>query len=255
MLRTLSPETLAIINSYLHLPFPDKDISCPYFNNRHSKVHAGLRVLIGKGTPQEIVDEATLFAFRQKVDFKKLSDEELKKFLVDHNLGIDCSGLVYSILDTEFKSQKKGSLKKYLKFPTKNFLRKFIIRLRTIENTGVQTFADDKNSNVISLKDVQPGDFIIFLNTMEKGFHHIVMIQAVEYDNTTPKILFYTHSLHWQKDGKYAHGVRQGSIEITDIHASLLEQRWIEMGKQGEENETYLHAKSAERLELRRLRP
>lgn len=253
MLRTLSTEALTVINSYLHLPFGDKNISCPYFNNRRSKVHGGLRVLVGKGTPEEIVDEATLFAFKHKVDLKKLSDEDLKKFLVDHNLGIDCSGLAYSILDTELKSQKKGSLKKHLKFPTKNFLRKFIIRLRTIENTGVQTFADEKNSTMIALKDIQPGDFIIFLNTMEKGFHHIVTIHAVEYENTSPKTLFYTHSLHWQKDGKYAHGVRQGSIEVTDFQAPLLNQKWTEGEKQAEENETYLHAQSAERLELRRL--
>ena len=34
-----------------------------------------------------------------KIDLKKIGDENLKKFLVDHKLGIECSGLVYHILN------------------------------------------------------------------------------------------------------------------------------------------------------------
>ena len=75
-----------------------------------------------------------MFAFKDKIDLGSLADENLRRFLVDHNLGVDCSALVYHILDAESKARGQGPLKKHLKFPNiKNPLRKLLTKLRTVE--------------------------------------------------------------------------------------------------------------------------
>lgn len=253
--KTLSPQALQVIENYLHLPFQSRSISCPYFNNKRHGVRGALRVTIGKGTPEEIVDEAMLFGLREKTDLKNLSDEELKHFLVDHNLGIDCSGLAYYILDAQYYSIHKKNLKKYIHFETGNPLRKLITLLRPAENTGALTFANDKNSKVVSLSDVKPGDFVAILYSgREKNFHHMVTIHQVDYENGKPAVLHYTHTLDWRVDGKYNHGVKQGRIEIVDLSRPVLEQKWVENNVSGDENETWVKAKEAERVELRRIR-
>ena len=218
-------------------------------------MRAALRVMIGKGTPEEIVEEAQLFALKEKIDIQKFSDEELKHFLVDHNLGIDCSGLAFHILDAECKATKKTGLKKYIHFTGKSFLRRLITMFRTVENTSVLTLADEKNSQVIDLAEIQPGDVITLINAgLEKNFHHALTIHQVDYQDNLPTILSYTHTLNWRVDGKYDHGVKQGKIEIIDHKKPLLEQKWIENVVTGTENDTFAKSADAERLELRRLR-
>ena len=51
---------------------------------------------------------------REKVDISKMDEDQLKKFAVEHNIGIDCSGLVYYILDAELKAKGKKPIRKYL---------------------------------------------------------------------------------------------------------------------------------------------
>lgn len=179
--KALSQPTLDLINKYLNLEIAGKKIQAPYFNNKRSKVRGGLRVLIGKGSPADLITETELLALREKIELKNLNEDQIKKFMVDHNLGIDCSGLAYYILDTEFKSKNKGSLSKYIKRPwIKNPLRKLIAKIRTVENTGVSTFNNEKNSKEIKLKDIQPGDMIIMMNTGKNNdIHHVLIVQSI----------------------------------------------------------------------------
>jgi hypothetical protein len=79
------------------------------------------------------------------------------------------------------------------------------------------------------------------------------VIYKIEYENDLPTKLFYAHSFAWSIDGKYNHGIKSGTIEITDISKSILEQIWTENGKRSEENETYLRAREAQTLQLKRL--
>lgn len=253
--KTLSAPALNIINNYLHLPFPGKGVSCPYFNNRNLKVRAALRVNVGKGSPDDIAQEASLIALREKIDLKELNNEQLKQFFVENNLGVDCSGLVYYVLSAELEAKNKGKLSKHLFFPhAKNPLRKLLVKLRAVENVNVEVLAHDKNSRVVSLAETQPGDMIVMLNVVaHAGRDHMLIIHQIDYEEKVPKTIHYTHSLQWSADGKYNHGVRQGTIEITDINKPLNEQRWIEIGKEGKENETFARAKKAEKFLIKRL--
>lgn len=252
--KTLSLSARTIIQQYLHLPFPQGTFSCPYFNNKHIRTRGNLRVLNGKGTPTDITTETYIIALREHIDIADLTIEQLRRFLIEHNIGIDCSGLAYYILDAELKATKQISLVHMLHYPKTNFLRKLIIQLRPVENTNVTIFADDSNSKIIPLANVQPGDMIIMKNTgMKQNTNHVLIIHQVDYKNTIPKKIYYTHTIQWSSDGKYNHGIRQGKITITDDTKPLTEQLWIEQKKIGQKNETLTHAKTAIQLEQRRL--
>lgn len=248
-MSSLSPQALQIIQNYLILPFSGKQVSCPYFNNRRAKVRAGLRALIGKGSPEDIVEEATIFSLREKIDLNKLSDEELKKFLIDHNLGIDCSGLVYHILNAEMQAQKKGSLHKVLKRPWfKNPIRKTLVKFRPIENTGVGTFDHNINSEEVNLKDMQAGDMIIMMSAGPKqDYNHILLVERVTRDGERVTRVDYIHSFQYSTDGQYNHGVKEESIVITDPNKNILEQNWSEPQMRE-------YARGAKELKIKRLK-
>ncbi len=267
----LTPSAQHIIEQYLRLPFPHpspdlselrraggRNISCPYFNNRRARVRGALRVTIGKGTPKDIVEEAMIFALKEKVDLKHLTDTELKQFLVDHHLGADCSGLVYHILDAELREKKNKSLASALHFPhATTVIRKILTRLRPAENTSVATLAHEHNSFSVPFQTIQSGDLIIlqgFGPTHDRD--HVLFVHTVEPGANSQELgmIGYTHALAWVSDGIHTHGVRQGVIEILDLKKSLTDQYWTEQEKTGQDNETWRHAAEAQTLTIRRLK-
>lgn len=254
---TLSPQALQIIQNYAHLPIDGHDISVPYFNNQRSKVRAGLRALIGKGSVEDIIEEAKIISLRDKISLEKISNESLKKFLVDNNIGVDCSAFVYYTLNAELLSQNKKPLRKLIKFSfAKNPFRKLLTKLRPAENVGVNTLAHTDNSDNVELRDIKAGDMIIMIATgLQHNLSHVLLIHEVEYDNQNiPIKISYSHSFKWTSDGKYGTGIKQGTIEINDSKNGLLEQKWVENNQTGEENETFDHAKMAGELTLMHLK-
>lgn len=253
---TLSPAALGVLNSYLALPFKQGSVVCPYYNNDRTKLRAGLRVLIGKGSPADIMDEALIISLHDKINLDSMTPEVAKKFLVDHKIGVDCSALVYYTLAAEVKSRGLGKLHKLIRFPLiKNPFRKLLTNLRPAENVNVLTLAHEANSSPIAMNDCRPGDSIILKNTgPAHKLQHVLLVHATEKENDILKTIHYTHSFAWATEGRYGHGVRQGYIEITNPQGTLLEQVWRENGVMGAPNETFEHAKMAETLELRRLR-
>lgn len=234
--KLISEPALEIIEQYRNVP---------YFNNKTVARRAGLRVEIGKGSPKEIYDEVKDLSVLQKIDTSSSDTQALKKFMVENNIGIDCSGLAFYILNEESISRGRGSLGRHLHF------RRFLARFRPVENIDVLTFIDDKNSKKISVKDVQVGDIITMVGNVERN--HILIIHQIEYQNSLPITLHYTHAITWPTDGEFGHGLHQGKIEITDVEKSITEQRWIELDKIGEENYTFVRALKSV-TELRRLK-
>ena len=58
-INMLSPKAGQIIDKYFNLPFAGVlGVRCPYFNNARRNLRGQLRGLVGKGTPEEIVEEA-----------------------------------------------------------------------------------------------------------------------------------------------------------------------------------------------------
>lgn len=248
---SLSPTAQNLINDYLNLPFKNKTgVKCPYFNNARLKQRGQLRSLIGKGTPQEIVEEAKISAKQYGIDLKNLNNEELTKFLVEHNLGIECSGFVTNVLQKHFLEKYNLNLIKKIFIPTKNWLRKMVVCLRKIENIDVKVLADQKNSSLISdWKKTQAGDIIILLEIEPHKRNHIILITE-----NKDGVIKYVHARCWSSEGRYNHGVQIGKIVIIDKEAEILKQQWLEKDKTNEENETYLETKNAKILEIRRIK-
>ncbi|MEI6346100.1 MAG: hypothetical protein WCO79_02615 [bacterium] len=247
----LSAAARDVLANYLSLP--TFGVAAPYYNNRRHNLAAGLRALAGKGLPEEIVEEAELFAIREKVTLASLASGDKTKFLADHHLGIDCSGFVYHVLDAESRARGAGAMHSHISFHHRSFLRRLIARLRPAQNAGAITFAQPSNSREIDLSDIQPGDFIVMThNTAARSFDHIILITAVD-KATTHTTLTYTHSVAWPSDGMYGHGIRTGTITVTDPLIKLSDQVWEEHSKAGAENYTHQRAAKAETTSLRRL--
>lgn len=263
----LSSNAEKILNEYFNLPFTGVDnVRCPYFNNARLRQRAQLRALIGKGTPREIVEEAQVISLQYHIGLfdksgncclhgdgheHKIVPEEIRKFLIDHNLGVECSGFVTQILRAHFKENNNIDIaQKFYKVGVKDVFRFFISKLRPVENISVKTYVDDRNTKAIaSLQDVVSGDVIILLGIkIDNSRNHILLITDVD-----DKKISYVHARAWSSEGKYGHGVARGIINISDRNKGLLDQEWIEIGKSGQDNETWREALSAETVEIRRV--
>lgn len=258
--KTISQSALSVIDQYLHFKMGSAVCSVPYFNNKTAKNKVALRAYKGKGSPREILEESETLLVRERINSSSITDIELKKILVSHNLGIECSGFAYHVLNAECESRGLGRLKKYISFKNKSgSWRRIICRMRPVENCDVLTFADDINSMVVATEDVLPGDIIIMKNQQNSeqnsgDRNHILLIHEVSriLVSNTLKIS-YTHSAAYPEDGLYSTGVRQGYIEITQRNKPLSAARWVENNLEGFDNRLYLRAQKS-LTEVRRLR-
>jgi hypothetical protein len=252
--QALGPGARAVVDRYLSLPLGARP-ACPYFNNRRRKTRGGLRALGGKGTPEEIAEEAEIRALHTRVSLKALSTDKLKEFLADNDLGVDCSGFAYHVLGAALFEKNGAFIGRTLRFRRAGFFGGIITRLRPAENAGVSTFRLDENSVPISAQDARPGDFITFIGTgKEKTYNHILVIVAVDRQagSEDELRLTYAHSYAWPTDGKYGHGAREGDILAKGD--DLLGSVWKERGAVGADNFTYMSAKDAQEVSVRRLR-
>jgi len=80
------------------------------------KARGALRAHSGKGSPKDIFDEVQSITIKAHTDLSSISNESLKKLLTDNNLGIDCSGFAYYILNAESEEQGKGKIDKHISF-------------------------------------------------------------------------------------------------------------------------------------------
>lgn len=265
--KTLSDKALAVIEQYLAFHMgktgttETKGVTCsiPYYNNRRREIRGGLRALIGKGSPKDIFDEVEIIMLKEKVSLATLNDETFKWFLVDHNIGIDCSGFAYHVLNAEGLAHNKSGINHYLSFPyCRGILGKLKSMVRPVGVTNVRTLAHDSNSVSIPLSAAKVGDMITMLDT-DKSRDHVLVIHQIDYENNFPVTIYYTNSIAWPTDGQYNHGVRQGKIAIADAQKNITDQIWTESNITGAgdstvgENYTFTRSRKAQ-TEIRRLK-
>lgn len=267
----LSSKAEQLINSYLNLPFKGLlGVRTPYYNNARGRERGQLRMLVGKGLPYEIVEEAQIISIQYHAGlFNKDGDcclheahdgtsaDLVRKFLIDNNLGIECSGFVTHVLNEHYKETKNISLTKKMHIVSKRHLARWLIsKLRPVENINVRTYTDERNSRRIigdgigyNYDSLLPGDVVIMLETgLNNKRNHIMLIT-----NVIKNKIEYVHARAWTSEGQCGHGVTCGTITITKPNGTLIEQDWVEKGLIGEKNETFLEAKQAKILEIRRL--
>ncbi len=249
----LSIQSEKVIEDYLNLPFPQTSgVRCPYFNNARLGQRGQLKVLIGKGTPKEILEEAKIIATQYRQDIFAINDpEQIRKFLIEHNLGIDCSGFITNVLKAQFTAKSKNLTKQIFITPKKNIFRWLISRLRPVEQMNVKVFANDKNTEVITdLKEMEAGDLVVMLSTgPNKNHDHILLITE-----TNGNVIKYAHARAWSSEGRFNHGVSTGTITLNNPDKGLLDQTWEEKDMFNHDNETFWEIKDATVLQIRRLK-
>lgn len=255
-IKTLGKRALSTIDQYIHFEYAKAICSIPYFNNKTTRSRGAMRTFVGKGSPKDIYEELQTEFTKARADTSILSDEGLKKILTDANIGIDCSGFAYYVLNSECEERGKGSLDKNIHFVNcKGVFGKIRCSLRPVENCDVATLSHDKNSTRIEIKDVLPGDMITIVskeNTTDPDRDHILIIDQVEYQNFIPTKIHFSHAIAYPEDGIYGTGVRKGSIELSNTEDLFKDSIWSEDSRKNEDCRIYSRAKNS-KTELRRL--
>lgn len=226
MTRKIPAELAKFIDKYFTLNVAGMKVICPYYMNVGGILKDS--VFAGKGSPVEIENKAKdIFSHIDLVN----KDENFIRSEMSHNdLGIDCSGLVYQILNTWLRDiSKKSELKDYLpKSRTFNPRRIISRMIKPQSSVSADMFTSSPISKKIDLKDVQPGDLI-----RTRGGKHILFVTEVEYNDTIPTKITFVQSASLYKRT----GVRYGSVELIkkmDLACSI----WSDANPE-EENHTY----------------
>jgi hypothetical protein len=243
------PESaMEALNAYKELNLGSKKVQCPYFIN--SKRARDLRAMVGKGTAEEIIMEAKIWEKLKGSSFEQMSGSDIKQFLIDRGLGIDCSGFAVHVLDAWYTSKKNKHIWSSLKNAGSGVMSKLRYYLRPVENLGANTLTGSLNAFPISINEVKPGD-VIRSKWKKVGTHHIQLITRVEYETESRienresgqsessriphpvspvSLIEYTHATPYYGETS---GVRVGQIRITDSTKPLYDQEWLEKDDHG----------------------
>lgn len=160
---------------YYKLPLGGKKVATPYRRNEYGSYQKMGPAFQGKSSAKTILEVTEKLARQQHFDLDNTSAEEIRQFMRDHKLGIDCSGFVYRVLDHLNQSLGLGNLQKSA-------------GMEHIGRTNVAKMTSDEFSIPIQdFKEARPGD-IIRLNSGEDILHGIIVL-----DNRNG-VLTYAHA-------------------------------------------------------------
>jgi len=216
------------INDYLNLDIEGKYVQSPYFINTNRK--RDLRALVGKGTPQEMLMEARIWEKLKGVNFLEMSEQDLKSFLSDRGIGIDCSGFVTHVLNYSYKSKHNKSIWSKFKIPSYGIFSTLKYILRPVENLGAEVITSLENCIKIDLKNVMPGDLIRSKSIKLNGHHIMIVTEVEKADNIKVSKVTYVHSSpHFNENN----GVKYGEIVVAEENNELQLQEWTEKDIKG----------------------
>lgn len=229
MVEKLPKKVRSFINIYLNLHLNGKKVPCPYYINiKIAKQRMGLRVLIGKGTPEEIIQESLVYEKLRGVDFNKMNVQEIRDFMIKRHIGIDCSGFVVQVIDYWLQEKGKRHLWMYLKYPKQSLYRKIARFLRPVENISAEMLTNDENTIPIkNLNNICVGDLIRSkvpkrLSNLD-DMNHVMLVSDTKCENGKVTSFKYVHSTRLYGE---EHGVRTGEVIVKDAKRDLCYQEW-----------------------------
>lgn len=222
MKETIPLEMQKQIDRYFNLDIGGKKIAAPYFRNSKMQT-ASLKVMAGKGDPDEIELETTIWAKVKGFDLFAATPDEIRKFMLKMHIGIECSGFVSNVLDKYLFSTRKKHLINYLQFTDQSFRARLRRFLRPIENINANTLTSELNcKKITNLNDIRPGD-LIRSKGKQSNSHHVGLITDVDKEDGVIIRFGYVNSNENYED---ENGVRYGEVVITNPNGELKDQQW-----------------------------
>ncbi len=183
-------------------------IPCPYWMNKLVDDKVAVRgEFNGKGTSEEIRE--ALIQVLKREDVTTITAQSIQKIAKRYRIGIDCSGLVYRILEYLVNTKQIGSVS-----------RLEDVFLGGINRTNADMLTNINVSRTIDqVKDVEVLDLIRI-----RGGKHVLIVME-----KTSEYIQYLHSSHETQ----IQGVHFGIIRITSPVNGLENQSWLEKAKDG----------------------
>jgi len=204
---------------FLNFSVGNKQVSIPYWSNKLKNGRIVTEGAFGgKATPNQIKKATQKAAKKEKLDLKTLSSDQIFYLMKRNKIGIDCSGLVYQILNSYFKKIKKLNLDKILLGSQGK---------RGVRRVGVKQFADPQNSTPTKFATLKPGDLII-VNQKK----HIILVLDIQKNQIT-----YIHSSHQT----LKNGIHLGTLTIIHPNQDLSQQKWSDKLKNGSPYNDLIH--------------
>ncbi len=197
------------LNQFFSLEIAGKKVRIPYWRNKFFL--GGLKRIQGpfggKGTPLQIKKATYQKAKESGVNLESLTSQQIRKFMEQKRIGLDCSGFVFQVL----AFLKPNFWQKLAMAPgrSKNPQRRFNAAALT---AGKNTLRISK----ISLMRI--GDLIPVGFAQGKIDHVMIVVEKNE------KEILYAHSSNKTKPS----GPHLGKIKIIDPEKPLEEQKWQE---------------------------
>lgn len=183
------------------LPLGGKKVPTPYRINIPPLEHPARQ---GKSSPQTLVKQTKEDAKREGFDLKKATAFEIRTFMKRNNLGIDCSGFAYRLLNHLVSEVKGKNLEDF--------------GLPHVGRTNVEKLtSEDFAVPIDELIEIKPGD-LIRVGSSKKISHCLLVIEV------KPDKVIYAHS----NEDTTLYGVHQGQIKITNPYISIEKQDWEE---------------------------
>lgn len=185
----------------------------------------------GKGSPEMIRKALILEARFHDLDLEKATIFEIYDFMRLHRIGIDCSGLVYHVLDAYVQACLSKPLATFLvRYPgALGKLERALLRYKRYRRISAKTLTSPLNTiEVYAAKNIQIGDLIRISRERD---HVLIVTRLTRDENDTITQIEYAHSSSVNTQQR---GPHYGYITVTDPEKGLEAQEWLENTKRNE---------------------
>ena len=211
-------EVERFIQKYFQLNINSVAVRTPYYMNDFFSFNSN-SVLVGKGDPQTIEEYVN-----RNIPSHLRSEDQIRKWMIDRNIGVDCSGLVLNIYQYWLKI-KNLDISDYLPRVSLLNVKKFLSRKFRVQNSvNANELTSPPFSTQVRLIEVLPGDLI-----RTKGGGHVLFVTKVV------KSSFFVKELHFVNSAREyeTNGVRDGIIEFN-FKQNLKSANWIDFPQEKE---------------------
>lgn len=205
---------MTLTNRFMELTIAGQLVGTPYWMNKNPLlVDTPYYQAVSKGgklSPEEIVQSVFTRSTSTNVDLASHSRDEIRKFMLENAIGVDCSGFTYQVV-REIYSALGGN----------GFDEKVIgaePHFRGITKTAARDLTDTKNSVMINeIRQAMPGDMI----RCQEG-RHIIVIISNNGDTVTCAHSRFSSNRH------NTNGVVTFTVDVVDPMLDIAKQRWNE---------------------------